>query len=105
MNKSAWWAWAVKNSICVICWAALAVYFNKWWIALFGVLFLNDLKLGRGKHYRVCDECGRHSPYADNYNEGLDKAKEAGWVRWKKNGVLGDYCPECQSKLMNINSN
>jgi hypothetical protein len=44
MNTSVYWAWAIKNSICVICWTVLAVVFNKWWIALFGVLFLSDLK-------------------------------------------------------------
>lgn len=41
MNKNAWWAWAIKNSICVICWTALAIIFHKWWIALFAALFYN----------------------------------------------------------------
>lgn len=44
MNTSVYWAWAIKNSICVICWTVLAVVFNTWWIALFGALFLSDLK-------------------------------------------------------------
>lgn len=47
MNTSAYWAWAIKNSICVICWTVLAVVFNKWWIALFGALFLSDIKYKR----------------------------------------------------------
>lgn len=44
MNKHIIWAWAVKNSVCVICWTALAAFFGKWWIALFAALFLNELK-------------------------------------------------------------
>ena len=43
MNKSMVWAWAIKNSICVICWTVLAVVFDKWWIALFGGLFMSDV--------------------------------------------------------------
>lgn len=44
INKSAYWAWAIKNSICIICWIVLAIIFNKWWIALFAALFLSDLR-------------------------------------------------------------
>lgn len=44
MDKNIMWAWAVKNSICVICWTVLAIHFDKWWIALFSVLFLSSLK-------------------------------------------------------------
>ena len=77
MNKSMIWAWAIKNSICVICWTVLAVVFNKWWIALFGLLFLSGLTT-KHKSYIVCDKCGKHSEYADSYNEALDKAKAAG---------------------------
>lgn len=87
------WAWAIKNSICVICWTALAIIFNKWWIALFGLLFLNGLQT-KYKSYRVCDKCGKHSPYADNYNDALNKAKEAGWIHYADGNK--DYCPECQ---------
>lgn len=91
MNRDILWAWAIKNSIVILAWAALAVVFDKWWIALFAILFMNGLQT-RYKSYRICDKCGKHSPYADSYNEALEKAKEAGWV------VDGnkDYCPECQ---------
>lgn len=44
MNKSAWWAWAIRNSVCVICWTTLAIVFNKWWICLFSMLFLCSLQ-------------------------------------------------------------
>lgn len=93
MNKSIIWAWAIKNSICVICFAVLAIVFHKWWIILFSALFLSELKTAH-QSYRVCDGCGKHSPYADSYNEALDKAKTAGWVHYVDGNK--DYCPECQ---------
>ena len=93
MDKSSLWAWAIKNSVSVICWTVLAVVFNKWWVALFGLLFMSELQT-KYKNYRVCDKCGKHSPYADNYNDALDKAKEAGWVHCVDGDK--DYCPECQ---------
>lgn len=43
MIKHIWWAWALKNSISIVCWTILAIYFNKWWIALFAALFLSSL--------------------------------------------------------------
>lgn len=87
------WAWAIKNSVCIICWTVLAIVFDKWWIALFASFFLSGLKT-KYKSYRVCDKCGKHSPYADNYNEALDKAKESGWVHYVDGNK--DYCPDCQ---------
>lgn len=93
MNKHIIWAWAIKNSISVICWVALAIIFHKWWIALFAALFVGDVQT-RYKSYRVCDSCGKHSPYADSYNEALDQAKKAGWLH-VVNGNK-DYCPECR---------
>lgn len=44
MNKHAWWAWAVKNSVVMICWTVLAIFFGKWWIAFFGAACLSNLK-------------------------------------------------------------
>ena len=44
MNKHAWWAWAIKNSVVLICGTVLAVVFEKWWLAvLFPALFMNFL--------------------------------------------------------------
>jgi hypothetical protein len=102
MNKSAWWAWAIKNSICTICWVVLAIVFNKWWIALFSLLFLSSLQSSpqTKKYYRFCDKCGKHSEYADSYNEALDKAKKAGWIHYVEGNK--DYCPECKNKLAKI---
>lgn len=42
--KSIYLAWAIKNSICIICWVILAIVFNKWWIALFAILFLSSIQ-------------------------------------------------------------
>ena len=93
MDKNAWWAWAVKNSISIICFTALAIIFNKWWIVLFGALFISSLQT-KHKTYRICDKCGKHSPYADNHNDALDKAKEAGWIHCVDGNK--DYCPDCK---------
>lgn len=97
-NKSAYWAWAIKNSVCVICWVVLAIMFNKWWIALFSVLFMSDLKSHPAiqQYYRVCDKCGKHSPMTDDYNEAIDKARECGWIIRKDGDKWDDRCPDCQ---------
>ena len=95
MDKHLIWAWAIKNSIDIIAWTALAIIFGKWWIALFAALFMSDLK---NKHisYRVCDGCGKHSPYADSHNEALEQAKAAGWLHVAEGNK--DYCPDCRRK-------
>lgn len=98
MNKSVIWSLAIKNSISVICWTALAIVFNKWWIALFGLLFIcgkTECKISDINSYcRVCDKCGKRSPYTDNYNKAIDKAKDAGWIHCVDGDK--DYCPDCQ---------
>ena len=47
--KHIWWAWALKNSVAIACWTILAIYFNKWWIALFAALFLSSVSTKNGK--------------------------------------------------------
>ena len=42
--KSIYWSVAIKNIIVMICWTALAIYFGKWWIALFAGLCFSELK-------------------------------------------------------------
>lgn len=96
MDKNVIWAWAIKNSIAMLAWTALAIVFNKWWVALFALLFISELKTGY-KSYRVCDKCGKHSPYADSYNEALSKAIEAGWIHVADGNR--DYCPDCANKI------
>ena len=88
----------MANAVSLICWTALAIYFNKWWIALFPVLFLMSIKTEH-KYYRICDSCGKHSPYAKDNNEAIEKAKEAGWIRRKVGDKFEDFCPNCGAKM------
>ena len=93
MSKAAWTAWAVKNSIVVICFAALAVHFNHWWISLFAILLTSSLA-PKWIPRRICDGCGK-SIYAEDLD--IDGAMQrAGWVRRKNGDKWEDYCPDCQ---------
>lgn len=96
MNKNTIWACIINNIICVSCWTILAIIFNRWWIALFAFLFF-AIPNTTHKYYRTCDRCGKHSEYADSYNEALDKAKAAGWIHHVDGNK--DYCPECRMKF------
>lgn len=89
---------AVVNIIVMASFVALAIFFGKWWIALFAALFFawpKDQTVK--KYYRICDGCGKHSEYTDSYNDALDKAKTAGWIHFADTNK--DYCPECRGKL------
>lgn len=99
MDKSFIWAWVFKNIIVIIAWTTLAILFNKWWIAFFSLLFISSIKIPI-KSCRVCDGCGKHSPYANSYNEALDKAKGAGWIHYVDGNK--DYCPECSKKEKDV---
>lgn len=93
MNKNIYWSVVIENSICIICWTALAIVFDKWWIALFALLFMSSVKT-KPVSYRVCDKCGKHSEYADSKEKALQIAKEAGWVHNESDNT--DYCPNCK---------
>lgn len=95
MDKNFIWVLMLKNIVVVLVWGALAVLFDKWWIALFAILFMSYVKV-KTTFYRICDGCGKHGPYANSYNKALDKAKEAGWVHYVDGNK--DYCPECAEK-------
>ena len=47
-NESMYWAWALKNSTVMVCWTVLAVYFGKWWIALFAALCFSSFESSKG---------------------------------------------------------
>jgi hypothetical protein len=97
MDKSIYWAWAIKNSICVICWTILAIVFDKWGIALIGGLFLSSFTTQPiHRYYRICDHCGKHSEYADTPENATKKAQEAGWIIRKVGDKWDDRCPDCQ---------
>ena len=93
MNKNNIWACAINNMVCVSCLTILAAMFDRWWIVLFTILFLCFPKTVH-KYCRTCDGCGKHSEYAETYNDALNKAKVAGWVHYVDGNK--DYCPECK---------
>ncbi len=46
MKRNAiWWSVAMENAICVMCFTALAIIFNKWWIVLFSILHATSVKV------------------------------------------------------------
>lgn len=96
MDKNIYWVFAIKNTITMLAWIAIAIIFGKWWIALFSALFMSTTKT-KTRYYRFCDKCGKRSPVAETYNEALDKAKEAGWIHYVESNK--DYCPDCQKLL------
>lgn len=98
MKKHAWWACVVDNAITITCFTILALVFGKWWIALFSLLFMSTVK-SSAKNYRICDGCGRHSPYADSHNEALEKAAAEGWITRRNGDNWEDFCPECRKKM------
>lgn len=98
-NKTAYWSLTIINSVCVICFTALAIIFNKWWIVLFAPLCMTTFKTQPTKaYYRTCDKCGIHSEYASSNNEAIKKARDAGWIIRKVGDKWDDRCPDCQMK-------
>ena len=93
MSKAAWTAWAVKNSIVVICFTAPAVHFNHWWIVLFACLLTSSLA-PKWIPRRICDGCGK-TIYAEDMDIG-SAMRKAGWVRRKNGDKWEDFCPDCQ---------
>ena len=98
-----YWAWLIRNCVSVIAWVVLAIVFHKWWIALFAIFFITNLK-SDSDHCRICDKCGKRSPVATNYNEAIDKAIKDGWVHKRSGDEWIDLCPDCQ-KIINFNRN
>ena len=39
----------IKNTISLTLWVVLAIAFNKWWIALFSILFLTSVEKEKNK--------------------------------------------------------
>ena len=42
--KGVYYAVLLENVAMMICWTVLAIYFGKWWIALFSVFCFSSLK-------------------------------------------------------------
>ncbi len=104
MSKYAWRAWALKNSVCIICWTVLAIVFKHWWITLFSLFFMTglDVKEEPKKRYFICDMCGAYSPEGSTLNEAEQLRIKSGWVRRKNGEKWADICPCCQEKLGNV---
>lgn len=82
------------NVIKVAIFAVLAFIFNRWWIVLFSLLFMSSL-VTSPRHYRICDNCGKHSEGAESVTEAVKKAERAGWLHIEDGNK--DYCPECRN--------
>ena len=87
----------IENTIAIVVWAALAISFSKWWIALFAGLFMTTVKFKKCDRV-ICDGCGRYSQKAEDLPAAIDKARNDGWIRRKVGDTWEDYCPECQAK-------
>ena len=98
MNNHIWWAWAIKNSVVLICWTVLAIVFGKWWIALFAILCISWIGTAKTKTHMICDGCGRYSPYAEDHKTAIEEELKAGWFRRRNGDKWEDFCPECQAK-------
>lgn len=85
----------IYNIVVMLTWAWLAVFFNAWWVALFGILFIS-IPSTIHRHYRVCDRCGAKSAPASTVEEAIRVAKKAGWVHYDNGNI--DYCPDCKDK-------
>ena len=88
----------IVNIVSIICWTILAIVFGHWWIALFGLLFMQSVKLLH-RHYRVCDKCGATSPYAETREKAIEVAEKHGWKHYKTTNE--DFCPVCMRNKIN----
>lgn len=96
MKNNALLIWAIKNIVILICFSLLSIYFGKWWIVLFSVLFFSYIKTGSTTCY--CDKCGRQLPVSGTFEEVVKAKQEYGWNRRKNGDKWEDICPECQKE-------
>ena len=87
----------IYNAIVIACFTALSIFFAKWWIMFFALLFLASQPLGNRKNVRICDMCHRSSESAKTYAEAIERAKRCGWLHIEEGNL--DYCPDCLSKM------
>lgn len=98
------WMIYLYDVVVVLAFVGLAISFTKWWIALFGLLFIIIPSYKKIEYYRLCDNCGKRSPGAETYNDAIDKAVSSGWLHRPKKRIDGsdnfeDFCPDCRRKL------
>lgn len=87
----------IYNTIVIVCFAALSIFFTKWWIMLFTLLFLVSYPSGNRKRVRICDMCHRSSESAKTDEEAIERSKRCGWLHIEEGNL--DYCPDCLSKM------
>lgn len=90
----------IYNITIILTFAALALYFSKWWIILFALFFMvtgTAFKKTNAKHCRVCDVCGRRSESAETAEEAIQRAERCGWSHVEKGNL--DVCPDCRNKV------
>lgn len=88
----------ILNLAALITWGALAVIFDKWWLALFAILFWTTVK----RCYIYCDGCGEKGPTANSVDEARAKAHGEGWISGTHEGKTLDYCPKCREKYQRV---
>ena len=92
----------IYNAINIICFALLAILFNKWWIVLFAALFLMIPKSSFAQQrFRVCDSCGRWSESGKTIEEAIERAEQCGWLHIEDGDK--DFCPDCLNKIRRNN--
>lgn len=99
IDKHLYWYVTIQNSVSIICFMILAIVFKDWRIALCSLFFITHIKYDTNRYYKICDSCGKHSPYADSRVEATKKAEKLGWICKKNGDTEEDYCPECQKKF------
>ena len=99
MNNFKIYITVIVYNICALAaWVFLAVTFDRWWIALFSILFIcfpTTLRM----HRRKCDGCGKYGEFASSRSEAITLAEKAGWLHIPEGDL--DYCPECREKFNN----
>lgn len=94
MRRNTFAAVAAIYTVALVCWTVLAVAFQKWWIAIFALLFFPSIK---EYHTTKCDGCGIQIIHESEETRIAD-LRRAGWVREMKNGNWLDFCPACQRR-------
>ena len=88
----------IYNAIVVACFTALSIFFAKWWIMFFALLFILSYSSGNRKKVRICDMCHRSSESAKTAEEAIERANRCGWLHIEEGNL--DYCPDCLSKMI-----
>lgn len=87
----------IYNIIMVLSFTGMAIWFNKWWIALLALLFMAWPTRALSKKFRVCDCCGRYSESGETPEDAIKNAERCGWIHIEETNK--DFCPDCKDKI------